>query len=159
MIGRTHDPCLPPRMTTSTGYTLETRVGRLIEARVTRLRTRDDANRYSEALGAEVARLPRQRAAILCADHRPIVVYPQPVTDRLVELFQVMNTRLERIAIFVSPTNATLLMQLERLVREAAFSKRRVFREPSAGLVHLGESLDPAELARARAFLDEYRPA
>lgn len=146
-------------MNSPPGYTLETRVGRLIEARVTRLRTRDDANRYSEGLGAEVSRLPTHRRAILCADHRPIVVYPQPVTDRLVELFQLMNERLERIAIFVSPTNATLLMQLERLVREAAFSKRRVFREPATGLVHLGESLDPAELARARVFLDEYRPA
>ena len=144
----------PP--STAPPYTVETRVGRLIEARVFRLKTRADADAYSAALGDEVRRQPADRPAVLCADHRPVVVYPQPVTDRLVELFQQMNTRLERIAIFVSPTNATLLMQLERLVREASFEHRRVFREPETGLIHLGQSLDLPERARAQSFLSEH---
>jgi hypothetical protein len=142
----------------SVNFTLETRVGRLIEARVFRLADRAEADVYSERLRRETTAHAAERPAVLLADHRPVVVYPQPVTDRLVELFQLMNTRLERVAIVVAPTNATLLLQLERLVREARFPKRRVFREPAGALEHLREALDPAELARARAFLAEHRP-
>ena len=142
----------------SSSYTLQTRVGRLIEARVLRLADRAEADGYAERLRQETAGHPQQRPAVLLADHRPVRVYPPPVTDRLVELFQVMNTRLERIAILVSPTNATLLLQLERLVREARFPMRRVYREPEGAIEHLSDALDAPELARARAFLAEYAP-
>lgn len=132
-------------------YTIESRVGRLIEARVLRLSTREDADAYSDALAAEVRR--HGEAPVLCADHRPVRIYPQAPADRLVELFQDMNSRLERIAIVVAPTNATILLQLERIVREARFEKRKVFREAAGALEHLASSLDARELARARAFL------
>lgn len=132
-------------------YTIESRVGRLIEARVLRLGTREDADAYSAALAAEVGR--HSAAPVLCADHRPVRVYPQEPADRLVELFQDMNSRLERIAIVVAPTNATILLQLERIVREARFERRKVFRDAAGALDHLAASLDAHELARARAFL------
>src|SRR5690606_25066401 len=107
-------------------FELATRVGRLIEARVYRLMTRDDADEYSRALADEVRR--HFRAPILLADHRPVPIYPQAAADRLVELFHDMNARLERIAIVVAPTNATMLMQLERITREARYENRKVFR-------------------------------
>ncbi len=136
-----------------TSYAIETRAGRLIEARVFRLSTREDVDAYSAALAEEVRR--HRAAPILCADHRPVRIYPQAAADRLIELFQDMNTRLERIAILVSPSNATMLLQLERIVREARFDRRRVFREPPQALEFLATSLSPSELDRARAFLDE----
>ena len=71
--------------------------------------------------------VPKGTVPVLCADHRPVVVYPQSVADRLVELFMDMNRRLERVAILVAPSNATLLLQLRRLVREAAYASRKVF--------------------------------
>ena len=95
---------------------------------------------------------------VLCADHRPVRIYPQAVTDRLIELFVEMNTRLERVAILVSQTNATLFLQLQRIVREAGYENRRVFHEPEDALPHLGAGLDADELASARAFLAEYTP-
>lgn len=140
------------------GYVINNRVGKLIEARVFGLKTREDADAYSRDLGIQVMRMPRSVRPILCADHRPVAIYPQPAADRLVELFLQMNARLERVAILVSPTNATLTMQLNRFVREASYAARRVFQRPDEANVHLAPVLDVEELARMRDFLDEFKP-
>ena len=137
-------------------FTIETHVGRLIEARVFGLSTREHADEYSEALAREVRR-HAGKSPVLCADHRPVAIYPQAAADRLVALFQRMNTSLERVAILVEPTNATILLQLERIVREASFSNRRVFKSAELALEHLAAGLDVTELARARAFLAQHR--
>lgn len=143
------------RVSDQASYRIGTSVGRLIEARVFSLGNAADADRYSRDLGEEVAR-HAGRTPVLCADHRPVTIYPQPVTDRLVELFQHMNERLRCVAIVVAPTNATMFLQLDRLVREAGFARRRVFRDPEHALAHLAEDLDQHELARARTFLDSH---
>jgi hypothetical protein len=140
------------------GFSLETRVGRLIEARIFDLRTSDDAEVYSAAMRAHILRLPTAKQPILLADHRPIVIYPQAAADRLVELFTQMNAQLERVAIIAAPSNATLVLQLNRIVREAAYARRRVVFTPDDVVSHLAAALDSGELARARAFLDEYPP-
>ena len=136
-----------------TRYRVERRVGRLVEARVLSLRTREDADAYGAAVLAETVRASGK--PVLCADHRPANVYPPAAAERLVELFRPNNTRFARIAIIVPPTNATLLMQLERLTREAGFENRRVFRDATGALAHLAGVLEESELVRARAFLSE----
>jgi hypothetical protein len=134
-------------------FTISRTVGRRFEARVFSLSTRRDADAYSEALAAEVDRLPHGEFGVLCADHRFAPVYPQPVTDRLIELFQYMNERLDRIAILVRPEAATLYMQLARIAREAGNKARRVFRDVDPALRHLTASLTEQEITRARTFL------
>ena len=129
----------------------------MIEARVFSLRSREEADQYSDALALQVRAMSSPHP-VLCADHRPVRIYPQAVTDRLIELFVEMNTRLERVAILVSQTNATLFLQLQRIVREAGYENRRVFHEQEDALPHLGAVLDADELASARAFLAEYTP-
>ncbi len=135
---------------------MQRHTGRVIEARVFGLWTREDADAYSQALAAEVALAPATMRPVLCADHRPVRIYPQPAADRLVELFQNMNTRLDRIAILVSRTNATLYLQLQRFVREAGYENRKVMHEPPEALTHLQDSLTPEERDRVRRFLAEY---
>jgi hypothetical protein len=137
-----------------TKFSIQTRVGRLLEARVFQLTTRGDADEYSVAIGREVAR--HTQPPILLADHRPVQIYPQEASDRLVELFQQMNRRIERIAIIVAPTNATIYLQLQRLVREANFEARQVFKDVRPAIDHLALSLGKPELDRARAFLAEH---
>jgi hypothetical protein len=134
-------------------FSVDVRVGRLVEARVTSLFTREDADAYG--LAVATAAMRASGAPVLLADHRAVRIYPQPAADRLVELFRPNNTRYARIAVVVSPLNATLRMQLERLVREARSDHRRVCTEADAALEHLASSLDPRELERARAFLAE----
>ena len=71
------------------------------------------------------------------------------------ELFRPNNKRFARITLLIAPSNATLLLQLDRLVREAGSNLRRVFRDAESALGHLASALDPEELVRARGFLAE----
>ena len=139
-------------------FTLAIRQGRLLEARVFSLRTVQDANRYAEAIAKEIGTMPMSIRPVLCADHRPVVIYPEEVANRLGALFADMNSRLERVAIIVAQTNATLTLQLQRIVREARFEHRRVFHDPQQAVAHLAVALDAREVARARLFLGEFRP-
>lgn len=143
--------------TRALNFQIEVKTGRLIEARVFGLRTRAEVDAYSSALGAQVAKMGGA-SPVLCADHRPVVIYPQAVADRLGELFLAMNSRLERATLIAARSNATLVLQLERLVREAGVAHRRVVYAPDDAEKHLAGSLDPFELQRVRAFLAEYRP-
>lgn len=141
---------------TSANYLVETRVGRLVEARVFRLNTADEVDHYIGVIGAAVDRLPAGSTGVLCADHRPAEIYPQPVTDRLTELFQVMNARLSRVAIVTGPEKATLYMQMRRIARAANYEARQVFQETAPAVQHLAVALSRAELARAREFLASF---
>jgi hypothetical protein len=138
-------------------FSLHVHTGRLIEARVFALRTVEHAEAYGAAL-LEVARRVHTGTPVLLADHRPVVIYPQDVAERLVDLFTRMYTRLARVAIIASRSNATMAMQIERLVREAKEAKRRVMYAPSDACEHLRTALDAAELARAQDFLAEWSP-
>jgi hypothetical protein len=138
----------------SADFTLANLTGRLLVARVHALRTRDDVDAYSKAIADRLKTMPS--SPVLCADHRPVVIYPQVVADRLVELFVSMNTQLERIAIISARSNATLVLQLERLVREAKFPNRKVFYAPAEAERHLAASLGADEITRARSFLAEW---
>lgn len=137
-------------------FTVELRAGRLVEARVFWLKTAQDVADYQTALGAEFSKVPATLQVVLCADHRPVRVYPTPAADALTEAFRGNNTRLERAALVIDPTNATLLMQLERIVREANYERRRVFRDGSSALVHLNAALNEREQRRAAEFLAEW---
>lgn len=133
-------------------YRVENVSGRLVEARVVRLATVEDANLYAAAV-AEKAESAKKSPPVLCADHRAANVYPPAVADHLARAFRPNNARFDRIAILVSPENATLLMQLQRLTREAGSDRRKVFLHAEEALEHLAKSLDAAEQERARAFL------
>jgi hypothetical protein len=139
-------------------FTLQNRVDGLIEARVFALPDLVAADSYSETLGDVSGKLVLRHGPVLCADHRPVVIYRQEVADRLTKLFSTMNSRLVRVALVVSRSNATLAMQLERIVREANYSSRRVFYEANDAAMFLSSALTPAAAERARAFLSEWSP-
>ncbi len=134
-------------------FTLNTEVGKLIEARVFELKTIGNADEYSLALAKRVERFVADERPVLCADHRPVVIYPQDVADRLTDLFTHMNARLERVAILVARSNATLSLQLNRIVREAGYENRRVFFDTKEAVEWLAPALDPAERVRVERFL------
>lgn len=140
-------------------FSVELRVGRLLEARVFSLRTAQDAEDYGAALRELIARAPFGVKPVLCADHRPVMVYAPAAADVLVSMFEKNNTALERAGLVLDPTNATLLLQLERIVREAGYERRRVFRDAESVLSFLAEGLDARETARAREFLAGFSPA
>lgn len=135
-------------------YTVDTRVGRLIEARVYRLETAGDVDAYGRRL-AEVVASIEGGTTVLCADHRPADIYPQAVTDRLVEMFGEMNSRIALVAIVTGEAKATLYMQLRRIAREAGNEARQVFQLSEPAIAHLAAVLTVDELDRAAEFLAE----
>lgn len=135
-------------------FVVGTRVGRLLEARVHSLVTGEDVDDFTVALREGLEQMSASYG-VLCADHRFANIYPQVVTDRLVALFQAMNTRLERVAIVVGSEKPTFYMQMRRVAREADNEARKVFQDPEDALHHLATVLTPLELARAREFLAE----
>ena len=137
-------------------FSLVTKVGRLVEARIFSLKTRKDVEEYGDAFGTHLMRIPQGVRAILCADHRPVSIYAQEVADRLLEMFKPLNAHLERVAIVTAPTNATFAMQLDRIVRAAGYAARKVVYAPEEAVQHLAPVLSPQELKRVRQFLDEY---
>jgi hypothetical protein len=137
-------------------FSLATKVGRLVEARVFALRSPKDVEDYGSAFGTHLMRLPQGSKAILCADHRPVTIYAQDVADRLLAMFKPLNAHLERVAILAAPSNATFAMQLDRIVRAAGYTARKVVYAPNEAVQHLAPVLTPQELNRMRAFLDEY---
>lgn len=134
-------------------YFVERRVGRLIEARILALSSTAEADAYARDIANAVALAPPGIKPVLCADHRPVAIYSQPVSDRLADLFAVMNHRLECAALLAAPTNATFAMQLGRIVREATNPSRRVFADAHEAAAFLRGSLDEPERARLGLFL------
>jgi hypothetical protein len=140
-----------PERESRTMFTVERRTARLVEARVFRLATLADVDEYGQAF------TPGMLAGrpTLLADHRPVAIYPQDVAAKMVDLFASLNRRWERAALVVAPTNATLLMQMQRVVRESQNPSRRVFTNAPEACRFLGEILSEAEVTRATQFLDE----
>jgi hypothetical protein len=87
-----------------------------------------------------------------------VTIYAQEVADRLLEMFKPLNAHLERVAILTAPSNATFAMQLDRIVRAAGYTARKVVYAPEEAVQHLAAVLTPQELKRARTFLEEYPP-
>lgn len=132
-------------------------MGRLVEARVFRLANAAEVVDYGGAFARHLSGLSGR--PILVADHRPVVIYAQDVVDALIDMFRVMNRHWERAALVIAPTNATLSLQLQRVVRESRNPSRRVFTDARDACRFLGELLHPDELVRAGAFLDESPPS
>jgi hypothetical protein len=133
-------------------FTVEQKVGRLVEARVFRLSTRADVEDYGRAF-APFANL--RPAAVLMADHRPARVYSPEVAQDLVTMFEGLNRVWEKAALLVSPNNATLAIQLQRLVRESRNESRRVFLDQRECEVFLSTALDEAGRSRLQTFLSQ----
>jgi hypothetical protein len=132
-------------------YTVHHEVGRLVEARLTMLRTVDEVVEFEGALRAAFDRV--QGKAIICADWRQANILAPDVADRLVELLARGNPRLERSAVLLSREHAAFNLQVERIVREAKNPDRRTFRDPETMRAWVSERMTADERARLAAFL------
>jgi hypothetical protein len=135
-------------------YFIQSRVGRLIEARVFALSTAAEARAYCGEFRAAAARLPSQ--LIVCADYRPVAVYGPEVADELKALMISFNARVLRSALLVHPAHATGAMQVSRLAAESGHEARRRFTAPAELLAWLAAVTTPEEQQRAQVFLAEW---
>jgi hypothetical protein len=129
--------------------------GRLVTFRV--VSPVDDAN-----AGRAAADLRRTIGAIggtvvVCTDLTDARVFAPEVTEAFVKAMKADNPKIERSAILLSGRSAIFLLQLERMIREAANPARRSFRDLHELGGWLAPVLSPGERTALWAFLSEAR--
>lgn len=134
-------------------FTTEIKVGRLYEHRMFTLESEEELTQLA-ARGKEVmASLPGK--VVVCADYRNVAFMRADLTARYVRFLSSVSPKVERSAILIRDDHAIFGLQITRMVREANFPGRRVFKIPEELKNWLGESLTPIERVRLSDFLDE----
>lgn len=133
-------------------YSVELRAGRLPEVRLRSSLLAEEVHAFrADAL----ARSRGTEARIVsCVDMRALRLLGPEVSEALVEVLRGTNPRIERTACLLPEGNATLLLQIERLHREARNPARRTFRDAGELQRWLAEVLTGIERKRLAAFLE-----
>lgn len=128
--------------------------GRLLEIDVCAgYREVSDVDAMIEMMAAEFKRVAEPTRIVIAADWRACRLLTPPVAERVVQMLSRSNPRVERSAILHNPEQATSVLQVMRLAREAELPYRRVFTEAAEMKAWLGEILTPAERARLDRLL------
>ena len=133
-------------------YTIDNRVGRLIEIRVESPVTEEELLQFHDRIAKVIKPIKGQVAS--CTDLVGATVFLQPVAARWIEIIKQENPIVERNAILVGE-GAVFSMQVERIIRQAGFKNRKAFLVPTALTAWLGEILTVRERARLDQFLQE----
>jgi hypothetical protein len=121
---------------------VENPAGRFITYRV--VPPVDDSNATRAATLLRTAIVAIGGPVVICADLTGARTFSADTAAHFVALMKSDNPRLERSALLLSEASATLVLQIERMVREAASPARRVFldRQALRGWLHLVLSQD-----------------
>jgi hypothetical protein len=135
------------------GWSVERRIGRLVEGRVITFDGGGDVMAYSDEFRRVVNDIGRD--ALVCVDYRQVSVFAPAAADELRELMLDVNSRVLRSAILLASSHATHALQVERVMREAPGAKRRRFVNETELLAWMREVTDPGEQHRLQVFLAE----
>jgi hypothetical protein len=112
-----------------------------------------DVDRMIAMMVEQFARLPEPTRIVIAADWRACRTLTQPVAERVAQMFEYGNARIERGGLLHDARQATSVLQLFRLVREASLPSRRIFTDLRELEDWLAEVLTPEERERVRALL------
>lgn len=128
--------------------------GRLLEIRVRGgYRSVGDVDEMIAMILAEFARIPEPTRIVIAADWRQCRLLTPDVAERATRMLTKSNPRVERSTILHDAGQATSILQVLRLAREAKMPNRRVFTDPTEMRSWLAEVLQPNELARLDLLL------
>jgi hypothetical protein len=116
-------------------------------------RTVSDVDEMIAMIVSEMARVPEPTRIIIAADWRQCRVLTPDVAERAVQMLTRSNPRVERCSILHDPGQATSILQVLRIAREAKLQNRRVFTDPDEMRTWLAEIMQPDELARLDSLL------
>jgi hypothetical protein len=133
-------------------YTIENRVGRLVELRVESPVSEDELAQFHDKTAKVIK--PIKGQVVTCTDLAGATVFLQPVAARWIEIIKQENPIVERNAILVGE-GAVFSMQVERIIRQAGFKNRKTFLVATALSAWLGEILTVRERGRLESFLRE----
>jgi hypothetical protein len=133
-------------------YTIENRVGRLIELRVESPVTEEELHRFHDMITKVTKPIKGQLATV--TDLAGATVFLHPGAARWIEIIKQENPIVERNALLVGE-GAVFSMQVERIIRQAGFKNRKAFLVPTALVAWLGEILTARERTRLEQFLQD----
>ncbi len=131
-------------------YTIENRLGRLVEIRVESPVTYEELLEFHDTL-AKVCK-PIQGLVAACTDFVGATVFTQPVTQRWMAIIKQDAPIVERNAVLIGE-GAVFSMQIERIIRQAGQSNRKTFLASTDLATWLGEILTVRERTRLESFL------
>jgi len=131
-------------------YTLECRVGRLLEIRVQPPLSLEEIANFHPQMTRIQARVLGQLVG--CTDLRNARVFPPDVAEKFMAVIRTEGPRVDRNAFLVGES-AVFSMQIARVLRAAGIPSRRSFLDPEEGVNWLSEVLTPAEARRLREFV------
>ena len=136
------------------GNSCEFVVGRLLEVRFAPgPRRLVDVPQMIDLVAARVAHLdPGVRFAVV-ADWRAVQIMSPEMAARALQMLAGVNQRVTRSALLTQPANATMNMQILRLIQEAENVHRRPFASPHSLYRWLSEVLTEPESRRLTEFL------
>jgi len=134
-------------------FTVQRHVGRLIEVHIDAFAAPHDVEACAGAVRSAIAGVKDKRP-VICADYRSVAIFAPGVADIMVRIFTDIDARVERAAMLLPEKNATLTLQIERIVRETHDPNRRAFSAPLPLAHWLGDILVAAEKRRLGVFLN-----
>jgi hypothetical protein len=136
-------------------YTVESRVGRLIEARFASPLTHAEMEQAMRRAQALVFASPGR--IVSCTDVTGLEMVPPTAVDLLVGLFTRDAPKVERAALLLPGSKSTVAIQMEHTIRRAGIPNRMTFQDVAPLQRWLGEVLTPPEQTRLTQFLKAAR--
>lgn len=122
-------------------------------------RVPEDIDAMIAMMREQFGRIPEPQRLVICADWRACRILTPPVAERAVQMLIRSNPRVERSAILHNAHQATSLLQVFRLAREAQQqAERRIYTDALEMEEWLGEVLTPEERARVHSMLQRPSP-
>lgn len=134
--------------------TCRVRTGRLLEIDVAAGYERvEDLEQMTRMIQAAVAAVSEPTQLVIAADWRPCKLFTPEVAARAVDMLTRTSHRIARSGILHSSDQATSVLQVFRLVKEARQEHRRLFTDVNQMESWLSELLDEEEKQRLHTFL------
>lgn len=144
----------PPEIFYTAGkvYTVENRIGRLIEVKLASPLTPEDVQEFVQKHVALMKHIPGKYVGVvnLLEAH----VFPPAVAQALSQLLSGASSHVERSAMLIGDS-AVFSLQVERVIRDANNPNRRAFRNGGELVAWLGEVLTPGERRELERFVSE----
>ncbi|MEW5847678.1 MAG: hypothetical protein AB2A00_02650 [Myxococcota bacterium] len=131
--------------------------GRVITIRSISPISMDDVAQLGPALFGFIKAIGTRVVALV--DLRQCGVVPTEVAEQFIQMLKKDNPVMERSAFLLDSGQATLGLQVERIIREAGNPNRRSFRTATEAVTFVSEVVTPEERAAVQAFVEESQPA
>ena len=132
-------------------FSVEVKVGRLLEVRLVTPVTLEDIERCDKRINEL---FEKHGETVLVADYTRATVFAQDVAAAVLDMFKRGKHRVVRSAALVSES-AIFSLQVERLIAQAGNPMRRSFHDPFELKAFLGAALNHEEHIRLVQFLAE----